>query len=153
MRILQYILRAWNHVSPAPTVSAHCDVPCGIYDPTSAQIAAKTVAKMVEKMQALIPPTSDATKDTVLAFHNTVSRMVATKEHHAELCKHELLILWTDYFKPEHLSLFPNLHDTFWKAAKLCSKNKQEVNAEAAHELMHAVDAIAAIFAQTQQKK
>ena len=79
--------------------------------------------------------------------------VVATKEQHAELCKRELLILWTDYFKEQHLTLFPNLHDTFWRAAKLCSKNKQEVNAAAATDLVMAVDTIAHMFAESQQKK
>ncbi len=151
MRCIQKILKAWNYVSPAPSVFAHCDVPCGIYDPHTAQLAAKTVAKMVEKMTALTLPRDSATKEEVLAFQNTVARMVATKEQHAELCKRELLILWTDYFKEQHLAQFPDLHDTFWKAAKLCSKNKQEVNADAAHDLMHAVDAIADIFTKTQK--
>ncbi|MBI3070172.1 MAG: hypothetical protein HYY87_02610, partial [Candidatus Levybacteria bacterium] len=57
---------------------------------------------------------------------NSFVRMVWTKEEHARKCKEELLILWTDYFKKEHLSQFPNLHETFWQAAKVCSKNKQE---------------------------
>ncbi len=152
MHLIQKILKTWNHFSPAPKVFAHCDVPCGIYDPHGAQLAAKTVAKMVEKMMALTPPAVGATKEEVFAFQNTISRMVTTKEQHAELCKRELLILWTDYFKEQHLAQFPNLHDTFWKAAKLCSKNKQEVNADAAHDLMHAVDAIAEMFAQSQKK-
>lgn len=152
MRLIQRILKTWNYFSPAPKVFAHCDVPCGIYDPHGAQLAAKTVATMVEKITALTPPLVAATKEEVFAFHNAIVRMVATKEQHAELCKRELLILWTDYFKEQHLTQFPSLHDTFWKAAKLCSKNKQEVNATVAHDLMHAVDAIAEIFAQTQKK-
>ncbi|MBI2642012.1 MAG: superoxide dismutase, Ni, partial [Candidatus Wildermuthbacteria bacterium] len=65
---------------------------------------------------------------------------------HAQKCKEELLILWTDYFKPEHLEMFPALHETFWKAAKLCSKVKQEVSMEAAKELEKAVQEIADIF-------
>lgn len=152
MRLIQILLKAWNRVDPAPSVFAHCDVPCGIYDPHTAQLAAKTVAKMVEKMTALAPPAAVATKEEVLAFHNTVARMVATKEQHAELCKRELLILWTDYFKEQHLAQFPALHDTFWKAAKLCSKNKQEVSEEAAVDLIKAVNAIAEIFSQSQKK-
>lgn len=150
--MIQKMLQLLNRVAPASRVFAHCDVPCGIYDPHGAQLAAKTVAKMVEKITALTPPAVNAPKEEVLAFHNSVARMVATKEQHAELCKRELLILWTDYFKEPHLAQFPNLHDTFWKAAKLCSKNKQEVNATAAHDLIHTVDAIAEIFAQSQKR-
>lgn len=152
MRLIKILLKAWNRFSPAPKVFAHCDVPCGIYDPHSAELAAKTVATMVEKMTALTPPLASATKEDVLAFQNTIARMVATKEQHAELCKRELLILWTDYFKEQHLAQFPDLHDTFWKATKLCSKNKQEVSTEAAADLIKAVDAIAKIFLQSQKK-
>ena len=119
---------------------AHCDVPCGIYDAKPAQIAAATVAKMVEKIDAL-PKENPAVAD-----RNLFVRAVKTKEEHAQKCKEELLILWTDFFKDEHLDTFPNLHDKFWKAAKLCSKNKQSVDAQAAADLVEAVDEIAEIF-------
>lgn len=128
---------------PHASISAHCDVPCGIYDPKPAQIAAATVLKMVEKIEAL--PTENASVED----RNNFVRMVWTKEEHARKCKEELLILWTDYFKPEHLEKFPNLHETFWKAAKLCSENKQHVSKEAAQKLVDAVNEIADMFAQT----
>lgn len=128
------------------TAYAHCDVPCGIYTPEPAKTAADTVAKMVEKIQALPDDQSEATR-------NSFVRMVVTKEEHAEKCKKELLILWTDYFKPEHLETFSNLHDTFWKAAKLCSKNKQEVNADVAKELQDAVAKIAEMFVRAEAAK
>jgi len=130
-----------------PTVSAHCDVPCGIYDPKPAQIAAATVMKMVDLIDAL--PKENPT----LEDRNKFVRSVWTKEEHARKCKEELLILWTDYFKPEHLEKFPNLHDTFWKAAKLCSENKQHVSKESAQKLIAAVDEIADIFLKTKQAK
>src|SRR4051812_19624580 len=98
-------------------VYAHCDVPCGMYDPTATRMAAATVLKMVQKLAEY--PEDD--------LNNRV-RAIWTKEEHARKCKEELLILWTDYFKPEHLEKFPELHDTFWKAAKLCSANKQSVD-------------------------
>ena len=75
-----------------------------------------------------------------------------TKEEHARKCKEEILILWTDYFKPEHLEKFPHLHDTFWKAAKLCSVNKQEISLEHAAELVKSANEIADIFAQSKAK-
>src|SRR5258706_4985472 len=130
-----------------PTVSANCDVPCGIYDPKPAQIAAATVMKMVDLIDAL--PKENPT----LEDRNKFVRSVWTKEEHARKCKEELLILWTDYFKPEHLEKFPNLHDTFWKAAKLCSENKQHVSKESAQKLIAAVDEIADIFLKTKQAK
>jgi len=125
----------------APKIAyAHCDVPCGIYDPKPAQIAAETVVKMVEKIQGL--PKDNATVND----RNLFVRAVWTKEEHARKCKEELLILWTDFFKPEHLDAFPDLHDKFWKATKLCSKNKQSVDIDTALELKAAVDEIAEIF-------
>lgn len=128
---------------PTKIAYAHCDVPCGIYDPKPAQIAAATILKMVEKIESL------TSENPTIADRNAFVRMVWTKEEHARKCKEELLILWTDYFKEEHLSMFPNLHETFWKATKLCSKNKQEVNIEVAKELVKAVDEIAEIFQKT----
>ena len=135
------VLRLVDRVFSPKTVFAHCDVPCGIYDPKSAQIAAETVIKMVEKIQAF------DNKSATVSDRNTFVRAVWTKEEHARRCKEELLILWTDFFKPEHLKMFPNLHETFWKAAKLCSQNKQTVDLKAAKELKRAVDDIAKIFA------
>lgn len=141
------IVRLITNLLPSQPVYAHCDVPCGIYDPKPAQIAAATVLKMVEKINAL-PQEKPTVND-----RNSFVRMVWTKEEHARKCKEELLILWTDYFKPEHLSIFPNLHEVFWKAAKLCSKNKQEVNLEAAQELVKAVDQIADMFHKSKSPK
>src|SRR3990167_8136000 len=124
---------------PLRTAYAHCDIPCGVYDPKPAQMAAETVEKMVNKI--LNPEILDE-KDQAsrVNFHNSMTRYVIVKEQQAEICKREVLILWTDYFKPEHLEMFPDLHDIFWKAAKLCSKNKQEVDLESAKELASAVD-------------
>lgn len=129
---------------PSQTVYAHCDVPCGIYDPKPAQIAAATVAKMVEKLEALPEMGKMSTDD-----HANFVRMVWTKEEHARKCKEELLILWTDYFKPEHMEKFPTLHEIFWKAAKLCSENKQHVSKESAEKLVTVVNEIADMFQAT----
>jgi nickel superoxide dismutase len=125
-------------LAPRRVAHAHCDIPCGIYDPTAAKIAADTVAKMVEKI------TGAEASD--VASRNTFIRSVQVKEEHAQICKKELLILWTDYFKPEHLEKYPKLHETFWKAAKLCSKNKQNVDAQAAADLQATVKEISDIF-------
>ena len=125
---------------------AHCDIPCGIYEPTIAKIAARTVARMVDQITELAAPNDPHDGHAVAAFSNSISRRIAIKEQHAEQCKHELQVLWSDFFKPEHLEKFPNLHDTFWKALKLASKNKQDVSAEAAADLLKAVDEIAKMF-------
>lgn len=132
---------------------AHCDVPCGIYDPHAAALSAKTVHTMNKKVTDLPVPPSTASPKDQLEYRNTVVRMVQTKESHAQLCKQELLILWTDYFKPEHLAMFPDLHDTFWKAAKLCSYNKQHVDLAKSQELMDAVANISGMFQKAEAAK
>lgn len=139
----------FSRILPEVAAEAHCDIPCGIYEPTAAKIAAQTVLRMVLQIHELHPPISFPKiidEQAMKQFANGMMRRFAVKEQHAELCKRELLILWTDFFKPEHLEKYPSLHDTFWKAAKLCSKNKQEVNEDAARELVAAVDEIAKIF-------
>ena len=77
---------------------------------------------------------------------NTVARFIRVKEDHAQEVKNELNILWSDYFKPEHLEKYPNLHDLFWNANKLAGANKQNVSSESAKQLVEAVDEISKIF-------
>ena len=130
-------LTSW--LAPTVTVRAHCDVPCGIYDPHEAEIAAKTVSKMVELMTGLEGSTDQASR-------NKFIRCVAVKEQHAEKVKHEVQVIWSDYFKPEHLEAHPDLHDKVWKLLKLAGKNKQNVDAEAAAQLEAAVKEFSDIF-------
>ncbi|MDJ0523186.1 MAG: superoxide dismutase, Ni [Planctomycetota bacterium] len=135
-----------------PAAEAHCDGPCGIYDPASARISAEAVRSMTKKMLDLQPADpSDA--EATARYLNTMSRYVAIKEEQAELTKRELLILWTDYFKPPHLEQFPDLHDTFWQAAKLCSACKVEVSAQHCDELMEAIEKIHGIFWATKNRE
>ena len=129
------------------TVSAHCDGPCGVYDPASARIAAEAVLSMTKKILALDP--SDGSHATA----NSLSRYIAIKEEQAHIAKTELLVLWTDYFKPVHLEQYPDLHDTFWKAAKLCSSVKVEVSMEHSEELMATIKRIHEIFWATKNRK
>ena len=136
-----------SKIVPTIIAEAHCDIPCGIYEPTPAKIAAVTVLRMALQINELRPPQMPPTDVAAMkAMANSMARRIMVKEQHAEMAKRELLILWTDFFKAEHVQKFPQLHDLFWKAAKLCSKNKQEVNEEAARELVAAVDEIAKIF-------
>lgn len=130
---------------PHISANAHCDIPCGIYDPTPAKIAAKTMVRMLEQVDALEKP-DWADKHMVGHYLQSVTRRVATKDEHAEKCKQELYVLWSDFFKPEHLKDFPDLHDRFWKAIKLCSKVRQDGDTESAKQLLDAVDGIAHMF-------
>ncbi len=127
------------------TAEAHCDAPCGVYDPASARISAEAVLSMTKKILDLKAPDSGDAKATA-NYHNTLTRYIMVKEEQARVAKDEILILWTDYFKPVHLEKYPNLHDTFWKAAKLCSAAKVEVSLEHATELMDAIKEIHGIF-------
>ena len=131
---------------PSVTAEAHCDIPCGIYDPTPAKIAAKTVVRMIMQIEDTYPPKDAQDVHEMSHYMNAVGRRVAVKEEHARICKHELLTLWSDFFKAEHLAKYPNLHELFWNAVQLCSKVKQDVDKESAEKLVAAVDEIAKIF-------
>jgi nickel superoxide dismutase len=120
---------------------AHCDGPCGVYDPASIRIAAEAVVSMTKKILDLKKPEGDDK-----AYQNTLSRFIAVKEEQATVAKREILVLWTDYFKPNHLEQFPNLHEVFWKAAKLCSACKYELSLEHCEELMAACKEIHDMF-------
>ena len=130
---------------PAKSVHAHCDGPCGVYDPASARVAAEAVLSMTKKLLALTPPEGND-PSTIAAYNNTFSRYEAVKEEQAQEAKKELLILWTDYFKPEHLAAYPDLHNTFWTAAKLCSACKVNIDQGKAEELMRSVEKIHHMF-------
>ena len=121
----------------AREASAHCDIPCGIYDPISAKIAAQTVQKMVLRIESL-----DAAGDAASA--NTLSRYITVKEEHAELCKHELRVLWADYTWPGTDA--NEIAAKFNAALKLASQCKQTVSMENAEALVAAVDDIAGVF-------
>ncbi|HEY2846330.1 MAG TPA: superoxide dismutase, Ni [Pyrinomonadaceae bacterium] len=132
-------------------VEAHCDGPCGVYDPAQARIEAESVLQLTKKILDLkVPDTGDQKAST--AYHNTLTRFIAIKEERAEIAKHHILVLWTDYFKPAHLEKYPDLHDLFWKTAKLCSAVKQEVSLEHAEELMDNIKRIHEIFWETKGK-
>ena len=123
---------------------AHCDIPCGIYDPIGAKIAAQTVQKMVLRLQALEGPSADDGA-AVQDYSNKLSRYVQVKEEHAEVVKKELRILWADYAWPNLPAGF-DLHGSFNAALKLAGRCKQSVDMAACEELVAAVDSIAEAF-------
>jgi len=143
--MLEAILAKLHDRFPAPVAEAHCDGPCGVYDPADARIKAEAVVSMTKKILALDPPAAGDQK-AAIAYHNTLSRFIAIKEEQAQKTKDELLILWTDYFKPPHLEQFPDLHTVFWNAAKLCSACKVEVDQEKADELLATVKKVHEMF-------
>jgi nickel superoxide dismutase len=115
-------------------VYAHCDLPCGVYDPVQALVEAKSIKAI-------------ATKYPDLDEHNKL-RAVIIVEERVELVKHHLMVLWADYFKPEHLEKYPELHDKFWKAIKQASECKHHLDAGEADKLLSQIGEIAEIFAE-----
>jgi nickel superoxide dismutase len=113
--------------------SAHCDLPCGVYDPAQARIEAESIKGTMEK--------SNASDDESFKI-----RAAIIKEERAELVKHHLWVLWTDYFKVDHLKLYPNLHDLFWMATKTAGDAKKSNDVAIAERLLSEIDAIAEIF-------
>ncbi len=153
MRLIDRALATVERLLPAEEASAHCDIPCGIYDPHAAQIAALTTVRMFQLIDALPEPAANAPKAERDLYDAQISRYTAVKEDHAKLCEEELVILWTDYFRPEHLEKHANLHDVVWKTTKLCSTVKQQMNPQAAQDLLAGCQQVAEIFWDTKGVK
>jgi len=117
---------------------AHCDIPCGIYDPITAQIAALTVVRMVDLMHGL--------EGGGPAFDNSMSRYIASKEEHAEKAKHEVRVIWGDYIKSQHLEQYPNLHEIVHNIMQLGSKSRQTADREVAVKFVEEINKFAEIF-------
>jgi len=118
--------------------SAHCDVPCGIYDPIVAQISAMTVVRMMDLMAAL--------EGQGVGYHNSMSRYVAVKEEHAENAKHEIRIIWGDFIKDAHVTAHPALPGLVHKIMQLGSKSRQTADRESGVAFVAAINEFAEIF-------
>ena len=123
-------------LAPRRTVHAHCYLPCGVYDPAQARIEAESVKACQEKFQG----SDDA---------EFKARAVSIKEERANLVKEHLWVLWTDYFKPEHLEKHPNLHDLFWSATKEAGAAKKSNDPAQGQKLLESIDEIAKVFWET----
>jgi len=135
MRLLTRLL------APKVTVLAHCDLPCGVYDPAQARIEAESVKAICEKYQA--------NEDPVFR-----TRALDIKEQRSELVKHHLWVLWTDYFKPPHFEKYPQLNQLFNEATKLAGGGggtKSSVDVAIADQLLAKIDEISKIFWETKQ--
>lgn len=138
MKIFKYLIK----LLPQDIAFAHCDIPCGIYDPYVIQRAAHTILRMTQLLTQL------KVEDQKKATHD-ISRMTHVKEEHADLLEEELETLRNDYFKDEHFKIYPNLESLFIKVLKAASKARQEINPEAANEIISGVGEIAEIFFKT----
>ena len=123
-------------LKPRRTVHAHCDLPCGVYDPAQARIEAESVKACQEKYQGSDDPIF---KD----------RAISIKEQRANLVKEHLWVLLTDYFKPEHLENYPQLHELFWNATKEAGNAKRSEDPAQGQKLLDAVDELSKIFWET----
>lgn len=126
---------------PKTVVHAHCDLPCGVYDPAQARIEAESVKAIAQKYEQNDDP----------VFR---TRAVKIKEERAQLVKEHLWVLWTDYFKPHHLEQHPQLHQLFWETTKLAggsSGTKDTIDVGKADELLGKIDEISKIFWETKK--
>lgn len=125
----------------SPTIAhAHCDLFCGVYDPAQAKIEAMSVLKAADKYHG-----SD---DEVFR-----ARAISIKEERAELVKHHLSVLWTDFFTADHRQEFSNLDDLFWRAIFQAGEAKKSVDPADGQKLVDLIDEIADIFWQTEKAK
>jgi len=138
MSTLSRLLSLADRVSEPRMALAHCDLPCGVYDPAQARIEAESVKGCMEKF--------DASDDNVFK-----TRAVDIKEQRAELVKHHLWVLWTDYFKPPHLEKYPQLHQLFWNATKAAGEAKKTNDVKVADDLLSQIAEIDRIFWETKK--
>jgi nickel superoxide dismutase len=131
-------------LKPRRRVHAHCDVPCGVYDPAQARIEAESVKAIQERYQD-----AENKKSATESVDDYRTRCLIIKEQRADLCKHHLWVLWTDYFKPEHVEKYPQLHEQFWKATKEAGLSKKSQDPAQGQKLLDAIDEIAKIFWET----
>jgi nickel superoxide dismutase len=128
-------------LAPRRTVHAHCDLPCGVYDPAQARIEAESVKAIQQRYQD-----AENMKSAAESTEDYRTRCLEIKEARANLVKEHLWVLWTDYFKPEHLEKYPNLHELFWTATKEAGLAKKSQDPAQGQKLLDAIDEIAKIF-------
>ena len=140
--MLFQILQVLDKAIHFPEAHAHCDIPCGIYDPSAAQIAALTVVRMMDLMAGL----QSGDDKSRIEYHNSMSRYIAVKEEHAEKAKHEIRVIWGDYFKKEK---HPNVDELVQKIMQLGSKCRQSADRETALEFVDAINEFSSKFWET----
>lgn len=138
----KFILSALSRILPTRVVYAHCDIPCGIYDPNAAQLAAHTIIRMTQLI-------SEIKREDETKTEHDVARMTSVKEEHGEMVEKELDTLENDYFKEEHFNQFPELKELFSEAVKLSIKVRQAIDMAAAEQLLETILKISEIFYKT----
>jgi nickel superoxide dismutase len=143
--MLYELVKKLDQVLSFKTAKAHCDVPCGIYDPIKAQLAALSVVRMLDLMHGLV----DTHPERGIEFINTMARLVHVKEEHAEECKREIRVIWGDYIKATHLEEFTQLSGLVHNIMELASKSRQTADRHVGLALVDAVNEFAEIFWKT----
>ena len=133
-------------IRPKRIAHAHCDLPCGVYDPAQARIEAESILAIQKKYQE--PENSKKESESVDEYRE---RCIRIKEDRAELVKHHLWVLWTDYFKPENLDQHPDLHELFWRATKEAGEAKRSTDPAQGQKLLELIDQIGEIFTATKK--
>ena len=124
--------------APKVQVSAHCDLPCGVYDPAQARIEAESVKAIQEKYQANDDPHFRARATTI-------------KEERAELAKHHISVLWSDYFKPPHFEKYPDLHQLVNDTLKALSTAKGSTDPATGQKALDYIAQVDKIFWETKK--
>ena len=140
--MLYKLLKTIDRFIEIPEAKAHCDIPCGIYDPTPAQIDVLTVVRMMDLISALVEGDD---KDKA-SFHNSITRYITVKEHHAEKAKHEIRVIWGDFIKENHVEKYPELPGLVHKIMQLGSKCRQTSDRDQGLALVDAINQFAEIF-------
>jgi nickel superoxide dismutase len=148
-RIRSFGLRLSATFAPVRTVYAHCDIPCGIYDPHEAQIAALTVLRMDQLIHELPKPAAGAKPEEMEAWGAKLARYMLVKEQHAERLKTEIRVIWGDYFTADLAKQHPTVHEAVFKILKSASKARQGTNVADAEELVKSVQEFAELFWKT----
>jgi len=131
---------------PARVVHAHCDLPCGVYDPAQAKVEAESVKAIQERYGD-----AENKKSAGETADDYRERCLQIKEQRADLVKHHLWVLWTDYFKPVHLEAHPNLHELFWNATKEAGNAKRSTDPAQGQKLLDLIAEIDTIFWETKK--
>lgn len=142
--MVKHVVSVISKVLPIKIAYAHCDIPCGIYDPNHAQLGAHTIIRMTQLL-------GDLNIENKIKTEHDIARMTHVKEEHGEMVENELGMLENDYFKEEHFKEFPGLKKLFLDAIRLSIKTRQTMDIESAEQLLETVLKISEIFYKTKK--
>jgi len=140
--MLYKLIQTIDRFHPFSEAKAHCDIPCGIYDPITAQINALTVVRMMD----LIAKITEGDPKDHADYHNSITRYISVKEEHAEKAKHEIRVIWGDFIKTAHTEKYPQLTELVHQIMQLGSKCRQTADRNQGLAFVDAINQFAEIF-------